>query len=60
MLKLKIPHIVAMENGRIVGEGNHETLTRTCAAYRDILEAERHESPTTIRSRACREDCLPC
>lgn len=39
----RIPHIVVMENGRIVGEGNHETLTRTCAAYRDILEAERHE-----------------
>lgn len=33
---LSADHIVVMENGGIAGEGTHETLIRTCKAYRTL------------------------
>lgn len=33
-------HILVLDNGQCIGYGNHENLMNTCAAYRDIYNAQ--------------------
>ena len=33
--------ILVLEGGRVVGEGPHETLLRTCPTYRSIVDSQR-------------------
>ena len=35
------PRILVFEDGKIVGDGTHETLLRSCPAYRQLHEANR-------------------
>jgi phosphinothricin acetyltransferase len=36
----KYPFIVAAENGRCIGYGDHETLMKTCEPYRETYEIQ--------------------
>ncbi len=37
--------ILVLENGRLIGDGSHETLLKTCAAYRELNENAGEEVP---------------
>jgi len=37
---MKADKIIVLEQGRIVGEGRHEELLRTCDSYREIAQSQ--------------------
>jgi ATP-binding cassette subfamily B protein len=37
-------HILVLEQGRILGSGNHEELLESCALYRDINQSQMGQS----------------
>ena len=33
-------HIIVLDNGRIVGQGTHETLLATCLSYQEFAKSQ--------------------
>ena len=37
---MNLTNILVLDEGKIIGYGNHEHLMQSCPAYRDIYEAQ--------------------
>ena len=48
--------IVVLEDGKVVGQGTHETLLSTCSTYREIAESQLSAEELGIASSAATEE----
>lgn len=49
---MQADNIVVLDDGRVVGQGRHDELLKTCRVYREIAESQLSESELKATSRA--------
>jgi ATP-binding cassette subfamily B protein len=52
-------NIIVLDEGRIVGQGQHETLLRTCSVYREIASSQLSDEELALVDAALERDAAP-